>query len=325
MDTGEVTVTAPATIANLGPGYDIMGMALDGPRDKLTVRLKKRGYDRISFEVGTTFAGAAAASNSISIPSDPMKNACAVAGRAVLEAAGMNHNALDMRLLKRVPSRIGMGSSGASAAAGAYAVNRLLGEPLRGSDLLRCAMEGEYAACGSRHADNVAPALFGGVIVILGYEPLKILRFEPPQGLSIVVISPSIDLGDAKTKMARDMLPVSVPLPAVVKQMGAFAALLLGVVQGDPNLLGKGVSSDVIIEPARSKLIPGFEGLKKAALNAGAYGFSISGAGPSVFALCPPNAADHVGGTVKSEFAALNIESSYGIHKCAKAGATVVP
>jgi homoserine kinase len=314
MDPLEVMVSAPATVANLGPGYDIVGLALDGPRDTLKLRLARSGKDclAVSGVGGETISPA------------PGKNSCIVAARAVLVAAGNSSLHLEADLKKGVPPRMGMGSSGASSAAGAFAVNHLLGDPLKSDELLACAMEGERAACGAAHADNVAPALFGGITVITGMDPPRVVRLEPPKDVCMVIISPKVKVGDEKTKMARDVLPKSVPLTTVVRQVSSYSSLLLGIVQGNPALMGRGASGDFIVEPARAKLIPGFDRLKKRALDAGAYGFSISGAGPSVFALSPPKKGETIAKAVAEAFGEEGLESSHGCYKIGKEGAMVV-
>jgi homoserine kinase len=310
----EVTVSAPATVANLGPGYDIMGLALDRPRDVLKLRLSGSGRDclAVSGVGGETISPA------------PGKNSCMVAARAVLKAADKGSLRIEAELKKGVPPRMGMGSSGASSAAGAFAANHLLGEPLGSCELLACAMEGERAACGAAHADNVAPALFGGITVMTGMDPPSFVRLEPPENVCMVIISPRVDVGDEKTKMAREVLPASVSLPMVVKQISSYSSLILGIVSGDPALMGKGASGDVIVEPARAKLIPGFDRLKKAALDAGAYGFSISGAGPSVFALAPPKSGEAIAKAVAKAFGDKGLDSRHGCYRIGREGAIVV-
>lgn len=314
MDPLEVKVSAPATVANLGPGYDVVGLALDRPRDVLKLRLLKGGTDSLTIS-GEGWETISPATRS---------NSCAVAARAVLRAAGKDGLCLEMELEKGVPPRMGMGSSGASSAAGAYAANELLGNPLGCDELLACAMEGERAACGAAHADNVAPALLGGVTVMVGMAPPRIVRLNPPRGVCIVIVSPKMKVGDEKTRLAREVLPKTVPLPTVVGQVSAFASLILGAARGDPVMMGRGISGDLIIEPARARLIPGFSRLKRAALEAGAYGFSISGAGPSVFALCPSRRGRAVAEAVASAFADEGVESTHGSYRCSQEGATVV-
>lgn len=310
----EITVSAPATIANLGPGYDLMGMALDRPRDTLRARLKMNGAD--------TVAVTGLGSESLALPAE--KNACVVAGRAVLKQANAEGHFLDMHLNKGVPPRMGMGSSGASSAAGAFAVNALLGYPLDHMKVLRCAMEGERVSCGSAHADNVAPALLGGIVVITGYNPLNIVKLAPIQDTVIVEVSPMIEMAVEKTKLAREVLPSDVPLKATVDQMGAFASLLLGIICKDAALMGRGISNDMIVEPARAKLIPGFKDVKRAAIQEGAHGATISGAGPTVFALAPPGKADGIGKAMVDAFSQNSIKSAYAIYHCSEEGAKIV-
>ena len=314
MDPLEVTVSAPATVANLGPGYDIVGLALDRPKDVLRMKLVKAGKD------GLVVTGVGGESISLS----PERNSCLVAAKAMLETVGKGHLHLKAELTKGVPPRMGMGSSGASSAAGAFAVNHLLGNPLGSDQLLACAMEGERAACGAAHADNVAPALLGGITVIISTDPPKVVRLNPPKNVCIVIVSPKVEVGDEKTKRAREVLPKNVPLVTVVRQVSSFSSLLLGIVKGDPSLMGRGISGDVIVEPARAKLIPGFNNLKKTALDAGAYGFSISGAGPSVFALSPPKKGEAIAKTVAKAFSDEGLESSYGCYNIGEEGAMVV-
>ncbi len=314
MDPLEVTVSAPATVANLGPGYDVVGLALERPRDILRLKLSGSGKDSLTVSGvgGDTISPAAE------------RNSCAVAARAVLRAAGKGSLRMKAELRKGVPPRMGMGSSGASSAAGAFAANRLLGNPLCNDELLACAMEGERAACGAAHADNVAPALFGGITVIISSDPPKVVRFDPPKGVCVVIVTPKVKVGDEKTRMAREVLPKEVPLSTVVRQVSSFSSLLLGIVNGDPVLMGRGASGDVIVEPARAKLIPGFDRLKRLALGSGAYGFSISGAGPSVFALAPPAKGEAIAKALAGAFGEEGLESSQGCYSIGKEGAMIV-
>lgn len=309
-----VEVSAPATIANLGPGYDLMGMALDSPRDRLKVCLVEGSLDEIEVEgIGEG-----------TISTAPDLNASMVAGRAVLREAGVHGFCLKMYLKKGVPPRMGMGSSGASSAAGAFSVNVLLGRPLTDMQVLRCAMEGERASCGSPHADNVAPSLLGGITLVLSYDPLQVMRFKPISGVEVVEVAPEVQLSEEKTKKAREVLPKSVSLDTVVAQMGSFATLLMGVANGDPRMMGAGISGDSIVEPARAKLIPGFFDVKKAALEGGAFGCSISGAGPSVFALTPPGKGSEIGERMKDAFRMAGVRSYFTIHRTSEEGAKVV-
>jgi len=176
----------------------------------------------------------------------------------------------------------------------------------------------------SAHADNVAPALIGGITVITGYEPLNVFKLLPVEGTAVVEVNPRIELAEEKTKLAREVLPSSVPLSKVVGQMEAFASLLLGIVKKDAALMGRGISSDVIIEPARAKLIKGFNDVKRAAIQEGAHGATISGAGPTVFALAPIERADVVGKAMVEAFSANSIKSAYAIYQCSQEGTKIV-
>ncbi|MEN3006605.1 MAG: homoserine kinase [Candidatus Methanosuratincola petrocarbonis] len=309
-----VEVSAPATIANLGPGYDLMGMALDSPRDFLRASLIKSASDEIEVEgIGGD-----------TISAEPDQNSSMVAARAVLRRAGVTGYGLKMLLKKGVPPRMGMGSSGASSAAGAFAANFLLGGTLSEIEVLECAMEGERAACGSAHADNVAPSLLGGIIAILRYDPIKVMKLRPLVGVEVVEVAPEVELAQDKTRLAREVLPASVMLRTVVSQMGSFALLLMGIMKNDPEMAGEGISGDRIVEPARAKLIPGFLEVKKVALEAGAYGCSISGAGPSVFALVPQGMGAQVGEKMVDQFSAAGVRSKFSLHKISEEGAKVV-
>lgn len=309
-----VEVSAPATIANLGPGYDLMGMALDTPRDFLRVSLVKSGSDEIEVEgIGGE-----------TISAEPDQNSSMVAARAVLRRVGVTGYGLRMILKKGVPPRMGMGSSGASSAAGAFAANVLLDGPLGETEVLECAMEGERAACGSAHADNVAPSLLGGITAILCYDPIRVMKLRPLGGVEVVEVTPELEIAQEKTKLAREVLPPSVMLATVVSQMSSFALLLLGIMKNDPKMAGEGISGDQIVEPARAKLIPGFFEVKKAALEAGAYGCSISGAGPSVFALAPQGMGMQVGERMVDQFSAAGVKSKFSLHRISEEGAKVV-
>ena len=164
----------------------------------------------------------------------------------------------------------------------------------------------------------------GGITIILGYNPIRFVRLDPIKEAEILVATPKLELGEGKTKRARALLPESVPLSTVVRQMSSFASLILGLMIKNPKVTGQGISGDIIVEPARAGMIPSFFQLKKEAISAGAYGFSISGAGPSVFALCPVGKGESVGRSVKAVFSTEGIDSSYSIHNCSGEGAKVV-
>jgi homoserine kinase len=266
-----VSVFAPATVANVASGFDVLGFALDAPGDVVTVERAAHGSVRVVSITGDFGR----------LPKDPAKNTAAVAVSHFLEKIGRPFGA-DIRLQKRMPLSSGLGSSAASAVAGAVAANLLAGSPLSPRELLPFTMEAERAACGSAHADNVAPALLGGFVLVRSYEPLDVVRLPVPPGLSCAVVHPHAEL---RTEDARRILKKEIRLADAIRQWGNLAALVAALFNGDLQLLGRSLQ-DVVAEPARSLLIPGFAEVKAAALAAGALGCSISGSGPSVFALC---------------------------------------
>ena len=284
-----IKATAPATIANLGPGFDVVGVAVSNLRDQVALRLS----DKIEVKV----TGPAAEG----VDTSPEGNSASVAVREVFRRAGLTKN-FSLELYKEVPVASGLGSSGASAAAAAYAANKLIGSPLSMEELVKCAAEGERAACGSPHLDNVAPSLLGGFTLILDVEKPEIMKINPRGGYEFVVITPEVKLPENKTKYARELLPKQVDLREVVSQQASLARLITAILKGDPEELGKASSSDKIIEPARSKMIPGFREVKEAALKAGALGFTISGAGPSVLALTKPEKTKKVIQAIRDTF-----------------------
>ncbi|MCC6013361.1 MAG: homoserine kinase [Candidatus Verstraetearchaeota archaeon] len=309
-----IRLTVPATIANLGPGFDLIGMALDRPRDIVEVSLEEKGEDEV--KVSGLYAN--------DIPIDPNRNSAIVAARAVLKKLKKENFAIKMKIIKEIPTRRGLGSSGASSIAGAYAVNYILGNPLRIEELIECATEGEKIACGSPHIDNIAPALFGGITFISSFNPIKIIKLEPIRNAEILVLSPKIEIGVEKTKIAREILPKEIMLKTMINQVQSFGNLIIGLMKKDLNLIGLGISGDHVIEPARAKLIPKFYELKSKALENGAYGFSISGAGPSVFALVPKGEGKRIGEILSSILKEDGILSEYSIHENSEDGVKLV-
>jgi homoserine kinase len=261
---------APATVANLGPGFDVLGLAVDGAGDTVTASLHPEPGVRISRITGDGGA----------LPTDADRNTAAIAARETLKAAGFDLG-VSLEVHKGLPLCSGLGSSAASAAAAAFATNQLIGSPLRKPALVGPCIEAEAAVSG-RHADNVAPALLGGLILVRSVDPIDLVRLPVPDGLTIVVVTPDIAL---PTKDARAVLPQTVPLPTMVHSTAQIASLVSACYSGDLSLLSRCLVDDVVT-PSRLPLIPGGEAAIDAALAAGALGASISGAGPSLFALC---------------------------------------
>jgi homoserine kinase len=266
-----VTAFAPATVANLGPGFDVLGLALGAPGDTVTAR-----------RVGTPGVRIVAVHGDGGVlPLETDRNTAGIAAVETLRRAGVEGIGVELTVHKGLPIGSGLGSSAASAAAAACAVNILVGSPLRKSDLVGPCIEAEAAVSG-RHADNVAPALLGGLILVRCVTPLDIVRVPLPDGLAITVVTPAFELA---TKAARAVLPTQVPLEDLVRNTANIGALISACHSGDLGLLGRCVT-DRVVAAARAALVPGAPEVIAAALDKGALGASISGAGPSVFALC---------------------------------------
>jgi homoserine kinase len=290
----EVRVFAPATVANLGPGFDVLGMALAEPGDTVIARHGAARGVRITRIEGDGGA----------LPDDPARNTAGIAAAAVLRRVGIE-TSVELELHKGLPISSGLGSSAASAAAAALAVNVLLGSPLRKAELVEPCLEAEAGVSG-RHADNVAPALLGGLILVRASDPLDLVRLPAISGLTLVVTTPAFELS---TRDARAALPASVPLSAMVGATANVAGLVSALHSGDLGLLSRSLH-DGVVTPARAGLIPGGSAVIEAALNAGALGSSLSGSGPSVFALCrSPRSAEEVRVAMRRAFEGAGLES----------------
>ncbi len=261
---------APATVANVACGFDIFGFALDEPGD--TVELWKRDEPGVIIKEITGDGGR--------LPLEADRNAVSVVILKFLKHIDYQ-GGIVISLHKNMPLGSGMGSSSASSVVGVFAINELLGNPLSRRELLPFAMEGERIACGAAHADNVGPALLGGFVVIRSYSPLDVFKIKAPSNLYCTLVHPDIEVN---TKDARYILRNEVSLKNTISQMGNVAGLIAGLIQEDYDLISRSMV-DVIIEPVRSILIPEFDQVKQAAIDYGALGCSISGAGPSMFAL----------------------------------------
>lgn len=276
-----VRVFAPASVSNLGPGFDVLGLALAAPGDLVEAEWSDRPGVEIAEVTGD---------NGL-LPTDPVHNVAGVAAASALaqisaSAAGGSGArpgpGVRLRVHKRMPLASGLGSSAASSVAGAVAVNELFGRPLTTRQLLPHALAGERAAAGSAHADNAAPSLMGGIILVRGYDPLEVVELPVPPALRVVVVHPHCAVETAK---ARAMLRGrGFPIQQAVANLGNVGAFVAALYRNDLELLGRSIE-DRLVEPLRQSLIPGFLEMKEAARKAGALGCSISGSGPSVFAL----------------------------------------
>lgn len=267
-----VKVFAPASVANVAVGYDILGFALEKPGDEVIIRPGKEPGLKI-----TTITGA-----KNKLPTEILKNTASYSANRLLQHLGEENRPLEMEIHKKMPFGSGLGSSAASAVAGVFAVNEYLKTGLSKSDILRFAVEGEQIADGAFHADNVAPSLLGGMILIRDNESLDYKKIHIPGGLYTTVIYPHITV---LTKDSRAVLSPTVELKTMIKQSGNLASFIAAMYTADFALMKRSLE-DLIIEPQRAGLIPGFYDLKEMSLKTGCLGFSISGAGPSMFALC---------------------------------------
>ncbi len=268
----EVRVFAPASVANVAVGFDILGFALEKPGDEIVARFSDKPGVYISKITGDN--------GKLSL--DPMKNTASFAAIQMLEKLGESQRGIEMEVHKRMPFGSGLGSSAASAVGGVMAVNELLGKPLDKRGILHYAVLGEQLADGAYHADNVAPSLFGGIVLIRNNRDLDVHQLNVPAELYASVVYPDVEV---LTREARAILRREVPLTEVIEQSGNLSAFLLGLFNNDYELISRSLH-DVIIEPQRSQLIPHFLTTQRMSLRAGALGCSISGAGPSIFALC---------------------------------------
>lgn len=263
----EVSVLAPATVANVVCGFDCLGFALLEPCDEMTVRRIDTREVRIINR------------DDFGLPTEPEKNVAGVALLALIEAASLDFG-FELEITKNIKPGSGIGSSAASACGAVVAANRLIDDRFTKLELVELAMAGEALASGSRHADNLAPCIFGGFTLVRSTEPLDIVEIDFPS-LFATVIHPQIEI---KTSEARAMLPKEVPLKSAIRNWSNLGALVAALAKGDYGLISRSLD-DTIVEPVRKSLIPKFDGVKAASLDARALGGGISGSGPSMFML----------------------------------------
>jgi homoserine kinase len=275
-----INIKSPATVANMVCGFDILGFAVENPYDEMEMRLVPRA-------AGQSIAEAIKIINidAYNLPTDPEKNVAGAALIALIEEyeekqLGTTALAFEVKINKLIKPGSGVGSSAASSAGAVVGANHLLGNIFTNDDLVRFAMNGEKVASGVKHADNIAPCIFGGVTLVRSIFPLEIIALPSPS-LHVTIVHPQIEV---RTADARSILRQNVQLKDAIKQWGNIAGLVAGLMKGDYDLIGRSLE-DVIIEPVRSILIPGFDELKQACKDAGALGGGISGSGPSIFFL----------------------------------------
>lgn len=302
---------APASISNLGSGFDVIGLALERPGDYVVAeRTEKRGVHLVGVD-----------GDNGALPRDARKNVATYVASLMLKDLKPK-TGIAVTVHKQMPIGSGLGSSAASAVAAAVAVNALLGNPLTKEQLLPYAIEGEHFVSGAGHPDNVSPSLFGGVTLIRGTKNLDVVHLPFPSKILWIVVHPHIEI---RTAYARSILPRNVPLVKAVHQWGNVGGLVAGFCTGDVKLLARSIE-DLIVEPVRARLIPGFRRVKSAAMKAGALACSISGSGPSMFALVQTQAdAKRVGKAMQKVFRdAAGLKSDLIMSRINEEGARVV-
>ncbi len=303
-----VKVFAPATISNVGPGFDLIGFALEQPGDIMIVKANDKGLIRIINNTNSN------------IPVDPGLNVASVSVNALLEALGCK-TGFDLIFETKISPGSGIGSSAASCTAAVVGVNELLNRPYSQKELLPFAMKGEFIASGSVHADNVAPALLGGFILIRSYNPIDIIRVDAPQELICTIAHPDIQI---KTSESRKLIPKELPVKKVLEQCGNIAGLMAGITTSDYALIGRSLH-DVIAEPVRAAFIPGYNEIKARLSETGALGGNISGSGPSVFALSDnPESARKAGALMHDVFEKAGFENKVYISRISRKGTRLI-
>ena len=296
-----VTVRAPCSTANLGPGFDVFGLALDAFYDEVTVTKKGKGITIVSSD---------------DIPLDPKNNTAGLVAKEMKKKKKLT-GGVEIKIRKNVPPGFGMGSSAASAAGCAIAINKLYNLKLNQNQLVSYAGIGEKASAGSIHYDNVAASVLGG-FVIVDSSPLSVIRIEAPKDLILCVAVPKMKVPKKKTKVSRSVIPKTVKLSDSITNLANAANIVAGFLNKDSSLIGKSVE-DVIVVPARKHMIPGFNNVKNNALRAGAFGVTISGAGPSVIAFASKKQnLTKIGAAMKKGFKSAKVDCDIVICKPSK-------
>jgi homoserine kinase len=300
----KVTVKAPSSTANLGPGFDVFGLAVDAFYDTVTLTKIKNGIKIITDD---------------NIPTDPEKNTAGLVVKHMKKKFKIKQG-IEIKIKKGIPAGFGMGSSAASAAATAVAFDKLFELKLDGNSLVEFAGSGEKASAGTVHYDNVAASVLGG-FVIVRTNPLNVIRIDPPTNLRMCIAVPKINVPKKKTKVSRGVIPKKVKLTDSILNLSNATAIAAGFMKKDPELIGNSIK-DVIVEPARQHMIPGFVKVKENAIKAGALGVTISGAGPSVIAFSKSSAnLKKISLAMSKGFASSNTECQTLICKPSKGAA----
>ncbi|MFT4850512.1 MAG: homoserine kinase [Sediminicola sp.] len=303
-----IKVFSPASIANLNCGFDLLGLSLEGIGDEITLRKVPQKGIKI-----TSITGA-------DLPLETLKNVAGVAGMAMVNHLNLNFG-FEIQIRKGINIGSGIGGSAASAAAIVFGINQFLDKPLSNKELTFYGMKGEALASGSEHADNVAPAVYGGFTLITSYSPLNIVSLPVPKNLFVTIIRPHIEI---KTKESRAALPINIPLNDVITQSGNLAGFISSLYTSDYDLMARSLK-DVIIEPHRKCQLPLFDKARAAAVKNGAMAFGIGGSGPAMFSICKgKKAAEQVEDTLKELYRNSNIQIDSFVSKASNVGSKII-
>lgn len=309
MSRQSATAFAPASIGNVAVGFDVLGHSFQAIGDRVTARRVATPGVTITAITGTT----------VDLPREPEKNTAGMAVLSMVRDLKLDFG-IELTIEKGIPLGSGLGGSAASAVAGVVAANALLPKSLTLLEQLQFALKGEQVASGSRHVDNIAPSLFGGLVLTVGIDNPNVKQIPVPATVRCVLVHPHMVLG---TREARSILSKTVPLSDVIWQTANISGFLTGCFTGDLQLIRESLE-DVIIEPQRQVLIPGFQAVKQGAMNNGALGCSISGAGPTVFAWCEEPHAERVRDAMVAGFTAHKMDSDAWISTLDAVGARIV-
>ncbi|HEX6670664.1 MAG TPA: homoserine kinase [Nitrososphaeraceae archaeon] len=293
---------APSSTANLGPGFDIFGLALDLFVDEIIITKKQQQNGIITISTIKQNGG-------MQIPYDNENNSAALVVRKMMEDYRIKDN-IDIQINKGVPPGYGLGSSAASSVAAAYAFDKLFNLEINSIQLINYSAEGERASAGAKHYDNVASSMLGGFIIVRNFPRMEFIKFEPPESLYLVVGIPNIAVPKKKTEVARSLLPLTSSLDNIIANISNASTIVAGFAYKDVKMIAKGID-DKIVEPIRKKTIPSYDKIKENAINAGALALTISGAGPSVISILNTDKhSRNVMEAIKEGFAESNIESN---------------
>lgn len=305
----EIKIFAPASVANVSCGFDALGFCLEPVGDEMIIRKTDSQGIRITKIQGQD------------LPLDVRKNVAGVAAEALLKEHPVKCG-FEIEIYKKIKAGSGIGSSAASSAGAVFGINQLLDKPFTSDELITFAMQGEGLASGSTHADNVAPLLLGGITLVRSTDPIDVVQLPIPKELSAVILHPKIEL---KTIHAREIIKKNVTMEKAIQQWGNLGAFVSALFNEDYDLMTRSLK-DVIVEPMRSLLIPEFESLKQASIDAGALGFGISGSGPSVFALTKGiDSAEKVSKALDQIISSIGIDYDFHLSKINEQGIKILP